>query len=236
MDYISHGGPGSGRYPKGSGKKYLKINRKTGDFTLKKGATFKRLSVYDESKAKGHAYVNYLREDVQRYRGFFGANLRRQHRGKDVQSITLTAKKDLKAPSKQTRIDTFKKLHATDKNISKELADYHKKDWHYFTPLPRKVYEIKIRNLKGDKLIDYGYKHFVRAIGGNPYIRDAYFKELSKKGYSMVTDDLDAGKFGKAPAIIFDRNKSTKYGGQSIVSKEEIMKTWKKYGTHIKKK
>lgn len=24
MEYISHGGPGSGRYPKGSGKKYLK--------------------------------------------------------------------------------------------------------------------------------------------------------------------------------------------------------------------
>lgn len=100
--------------------------------------------------------------------------------------------------------------------------------------MPKKVYERKIRNLKGDKLVDYGYKHFVRAIGGNPYIRDAYFKELSKRGYSMVTDDLDAGKFGKAPAIIFDRNKSTKYGGQSVVSKEEIKKTWKKYGTRIK--
>lgn len=28
ITWLSHGGPGSGRYPKGSGKKYLKSNRK----------------------------------------------------------------------------------------------------------------------------------------------------------------------------------------------------------------
>lgn len=213
----------------------VRHDRKSGDIRIRKGTHFGRLSVYDESKSKGHAYVNYLKSDIQRYKGFFGANLRRQHRGKEVQSIDLIAKKDMKAPSKQTRIDTFKKLHSTDKNISKELADYHKKDWHYFTPLPKKFYEIKIRNLKGDKLVKYGYKHFARSIGANAYIRDKYFKELAKKGYDFVIDDLDAGKFGKEPAIIFDRNKSTTYGGQTTISKKEIKETWKKYGTFIKR-
>lgn len=41
ITFIAHGGPGSGRYPKGSGKKYSKIykvNRKIVDTTVKVGS------------------------------------------------------------------------------------------------------------------------------------------------------------------------------------------------------
>lgn len=213
----------------------IRHDRKTGDIRFRSGTTFKRLSVHDESKAKGHAYVNYRNDDSLRYRGFFAANLRRKYPGKQVRSINLISKKSLKAPGKKVRIQTFKEMHKNDPNFSKELAKYHKSDWHYFTPLPTKYYEIKIKNLNDKKLVDYGYKHFARSIGGNEYIRSEYFKRLSKKGYDLVTDDLDAGRFGKEPAIIFDRNKSTKYGGEQVVSKEETKKLWKKYGTRLKK-
>lgn len=213
----------------------VRHDRKTGDINIKKGTHFKRLSVYDESKAKGHAYVNYRKDDINRYKGFFAARLRAMNPGKDVKSIDLISKKKMRAPGKQTRINTFKEMQKNDPRFSKELAKYHKSDWHYFTPLPTKYYEVKIKNLKNNKMVDYGYKHFVRAIGGNEYIRSEYFKRLSKKGYDFVTDDMDAGRFGKEPSIIFDRNKSTKYGGSTLVTKNETKKLWKKYGTYIKK-
>lgn len=229
MLYLSHYGI--------KGMKWgVRHDRKTGDINIKKGTHFGRLTVYDESSAKGHAYVNYRKDDIKKYRGFFGANLRRIHKGKDVKELDLIAKTNMKAPSRKVREKTFIEIHKKDPLISKELAKYHKSDWHYFTPLPTSFYAKYYSNLKNDKRYQKAYTTFVRSIGANVYIRDKYFKSLSKKGYNFVTDDLDAGKFGKEPAIIFDRNKSLKYNGERIVSKKEIKDTWKKYGTFEKKR
>lgn len=212
------------------------IDEKKGDITIRQGTKFKRLSVYNESVAKGHAYVTYLNKDVEHYRGFFGARLKAMNRNKDVYSIQLSANKELKAPSKSKRVETFLELYRDDPAIGKELGKYYKSDWHYFTPLPSKFYEWRYSRLDEKGLKKKGYNTFVRSIGGNEYTRNAYFKKLADKGYDFVTDDMDAGRFGKEPSIIFDRQASTTYEGQNVISADEIFKTWKREGTYIKGK
>lgn len=203
---------------------------------IRKGTTIKRLSVNDESAAKGHAYVTYLKKDTEHYKGFFGARLSAINKNKDVNSITMEAKKDLLAPSKKERVQTFIDLYKKDPVLRKELGAYHKSDYHYFTPLPKKFYEMKYSNLKGEKLKTKGYETFVRSIGGNEYVRSAYFKTLADKGYSFVNDDQDSGRFGVAPSIVFDRQKSMNYKGQIKLSKKDIYDTWRREGTYIKNK
>lgn len=212
------------------------INQQNHITRIRKGTTIKRLGVNDESAAKGHAYVTFLKSDTEHYKGFFGARLTAIHKGKDVYSITMKAKDDLLSPSKKERVKTFLELYMDDPVIAKELGDYHKSDYHKFTPLPKKFYERQYSKLNVDQLKTKGYDTFVRSIGGNEYIRSAYFQKLAQKGYSFVNDDQDAGRCGKSPAIIFDRQKSTEYKNQNVVSKKEIMDIWKREGTHIKDK
>lgn len=210
------------------------VDKNKGDITIKQGTKFKRLSVYDESVSKGHAYVTYLKKDVEHYRGFFGARLWATNKGAPVYSIQMSANKELKAPSKSKRVETFLELYRDNPAIARELGKYHKSDWHYFTPLPSKFYQWQYSRLDGKKLKDKGYHTFVRSIGGNEYVRNEYFKKLADKGYDFVIDDMDAGRFGKEPSIIFDRQKSATYEGQNVVSADEIFKTWKREGTYMK--
>lgn len=234
MTSLSHAGVKGMRWGIRHGPPYPIDRNNPGDIRIKSGTTFKRLSVYDESQSKGHAYVTYLKNDSRHYKGFFGARLKAIHKGKEVYSIDLKAAQDLKAPSKQKRLETFLEMYKNDPAIGKELGSYHKDDNHYFTPLPRAFYEKRFSKLKGNKLEDLGYQTFVRSIGGNEYTRSQYFKRLAEKGYSFVTDDMDAGRFGKEPSIIFDREKSVTYIGQAPVSTKEIMSVWKSEGTYIK--
>lgn len=206
----------------------------TGDITIKKGTKFQRLTIRDETVKSGHDYVTYLKGDSQHYRGFFAAKLSGQSAGKDVYALKLEAKEDLKSPSKNERVKTFLEMYKYDPILAKELGSYYKDDWHNFTPWPRKLYEYKFSKLDGQALREKGYPTFVRAIGGNQYIRDSYFSKLRDKGYNFVIDDCDANKFGKEPAIVFDRNASLSYKGREVVPKNEIYDTWRKEGTRLK--
>lgn len=199
--------------------------------TIKKGYKFHRLTKYDESNKKGHDYVTYLQKDNDRYKGFFGAML--QGRNNKVYDVTLEAAKDMTSPSAKKRLETFIELYKNDPMIGKELGRYHKGDWHFFTPNSTSHYEKKYSNLKGEQLTKEGYNTFVRAIGGNEYIRSAYFKALAEKGYSFVRDDLDGGKFGYMPSISFDRS-NFNYLGQEQVDRKTISENWRKYGTRLK--
>ena len=202
---------------------------------IKKGNHLKRLTVNDESNKKGSAYVTINKSDSNRYKGFFSANLRRLNRGKDVLQIDMTAKEDLISPSRKERVDAFIELYKNDKNIGKELGEYYKENWHYFSPGTKKHYEKKFSNLSDEELTTTGYKVFASSLGAKDYTRSKYFESLKNKGFNMVIDDLDAGKYGKEPAILFEREKSTKFNGNIVVDKKESKEIWKKEGTKLKK-
>lgn len=210
------------------------IDKHNNPTLIRKGTTIKRLSVRDESVAAGHAYVTFLKKDTEHYKGFFGARLKAINNNAKVYSVTMKAKDDLLSPSRKERVNTFLELYKDDPILRKELGSYHKSDHHFFTPLPRKFYEKQYSQLKSEKIEKKGYDTFVRAIGGNDYVRSKYFERLANKGYSFVIDDMDAGRFGEAPSIILDRVRSVKYEGQTELTSKEIMKTWAKEGTYIK--
>lgn len=210
------------------------INKEKKRLTIKKGTHFQRLSVYDESVSKGHAYVTFLKKDSQHYRGFFTHHLKLNNKGKTVYAVDMVAKKDMFSPSKIERAKTFTELYKKDKIFRKELGNYYKDSISYITPRSRRHYQKKFSNLDNKDLMTKGYEVFTRSLGGNEYIRSKYFKALSKKGYDFVRDDLDGRKLGIEPSIIFDRNKSTKYLGQSKVNLKEANKIFIKEGRRLK--
>ena len=210
------------------------INKETSVTRIRKGGQIRRLSIRDENAATGHAYVTFLKNDNERYKGFFGARLKGLSRGGKVYSVEMTAKNDLLSPSRKTRVDTFVEMYKDDPVLRKELGNYYKTR-KKLSPMSEKFYQKKFSDLDGDELRTKGYDTFAQSLGGNQYIRDKYFKKLSAKGYQFVIDDLDAGKFGEAPAILFDRKRSVKYDGQTEVTGKEIMDTWRREGTRVKK-
>lgn len=233
MDKLTHAGVKGMQWGVRRGPPYP-IDKDNAQVRIRRGTEFKRLTIFDESASKGHAYVTYLKSDSTHYRGFFGARLKALNKNAEVYSVTMKANKDLLSPSKKQRVETFIEIYKKDPKFRKELGAYHKSDYKYFTPLPKKFYEQRYSKLDAEKLRTKGYETFVRSLGGNEYTRDRYFKTLARKGYSFVNDDQDAGRFGIAPSIIFDRTESTSYVGQSKVSAKEIFDTWRKEGTRIK--
>lgn len=192
--------------------------------TIRAGTKISRLSIYDESISEGRAYVNYNNMDVDHYKGFFAARLKALHKNAPVYSITFTAKKDLKSPGFDERMNTFKEMYRNDPEIVKELARYYRSNHIKWAPLS--VYERKYKNLSDKDLEKIGYNTFVRSLGDvNRQTSAKYFNELVKKGYDFVMDDMDGQymlRYGREPSIVFDRNSSLNYRGQEEVSWREI--------------
>ena len=194
--------------------------------TLRAGTKISRLSVYDESIAKGKAYVNYNNKDIDHYKGFFGFRLKRIHGNAPVYSLTFTAKHDLKSPDFNTRMETFKELYKSDPEIQKELARYYRSTHIKFAPLF--IYERKYKNMDEKQMERTGYNTFVRSLGDvNRKTSEKYFNALIKKGYDFVMDDMDGQymlRYGREPAIVFDRESSMNYEGREELRWREIQK------------
>ena len=193
--------------------------------TLRIGTKINRLSIYDESVSKGKAFINYNNKDIDHYKGFFAARLKAVNNNAKVYSITFTAKKDLKSPDFDTRMNTFKEMYKNDPEIVKELARYYRSQHIKWAPLA--LYERKYKNMSDEDLEKFGYNTFVRSLGDkNRKTSEKYFNELIKKGYDFVMDDMDGQymlRYGREPAIIFDRE-NMKYEGQEEVHWREIKK------------
>ena len=193
--------------------------------TISMGTKISRLSIYDESASQGKAYVNYNNLDKEHYKGFFAARLKAVHKNAPVYEITFTAKKDLKSPGFDERMNTFKDLYKNDPEIRKELTKYYKSNHIKFAP--DFVYSKKFKDMSDKQLEKFGYDTFVRSLGDqNRKTSEKYFNELIRKGYDFVMDDMDGQhmlKYGREPSIVFDRS-NLNYEGQEEVHWNEIKK------------
>lgn len=207
---------------------------------IKKGTKLSRISPRDEADSSGHAYVTYNKEDMERYKGFFGYIIKKNtliDKKSKVLIHDMEAAEDLRSPSQKERIATFIEMYKDDSTLAISLAKYHKhgeSGTHAW--LPQFVYNIQYSNLQDEKLLTIGYKTFVKSIGGNESIRSEYFKRLQKKGYNFLRDDQDSGNNGIEPSIIIDRKKSIKYNGNRELTNKEIATNLKKYGWRVDKK
>lgn len=214
-------------------------------YMLPKGTKIQRLSRFDESRAKGHAYVTFQDEDNARYKGFFGKRLREsaaidkalgKKRGTEVYLHDIEAKETLLSPDKRTRINTFLEMyHDQPSEIGKTLGNYHTKEYHDTGRLPKFVYRRQYSRLRGTNKVTKGYRTFVKAIGdnSNKKLRDEYFRRLRQKGFNMIQDDQDSGRSGLRPSIVLDRARSLQYNGKRELLGEEVKENLRKYGRRV---
>lgn len=203
---------------------------------IKKGTKLSRLSVYDEKGSKGHAYVTFNKEDIERYKGHFGRKLYGDHFRDSLKPYVhdITAKEDLNSPGKKERINTFINMYKKDPAVAAMLSEYDRNYGNVIDRiLPKSILDKKYRSLDDEKVLTKGYSKFVLAIGGHEALRKAYIKNLSKKGYNFVIDDYDSGAFGIEPAIVFDRQSSLNYNGKRILEKSEVRDALRKYGQYV---
>lgn len=191
--------------------------------TISKGSILHRISGnIDDDKATGHAYVTYG-DDAKRYSGKFSYG--RNWTNKDVYDQTYKVKKDMKGPSKEERVATFKEMYENDPSFKEAMKR------------AESEYKIKIPDeYESEENFTKLYKLFTKAIGSkDTYIRDTYFKILKDKGYDFVQDDLDTGlKMGTYPTIIFDRQECMEFVSRERIGMIQAAKNWHKYGGKVK--
>lgn len=155
----------------------------------------------EKKTLSGHAYATFKKEDTERYKHFarlFG-------NGDNYVDMTFKAKDVIVSPSKQKRVDEFIKLMDSNPTARNALLKSTR------SPL---CFMLKstLNKLDDPKKAEKAFRKFSYLLVSNRDLRDPYFKELEKQGYSMVIDDADAmGGISKSPVIIFDRNKSLEF-------------------------
>lgn len=185
---------------------YKTYKAQKGDVTLKKGQTFQRITTGSNAGIKRGVYTSYKTKDKDLYKGVLGRmRLQYQHKtGEDVtlKEHTMTAKKDLHLPSRQVRLDHFKKLKESDPEGVKALISEHQKS--------RYGKEYKEGSLEDD------YRKFNDALSlgqgaKNKRVINNYYLGLKKDGYDAIADenDIRLSTFkAQAPIIMFNTNES----------------------------
>ncbi len=183
-------------------KKSLDKGQNNDDIVIKKGDEIHRIVpkawVNNEKKYSGYAYASYKKEDVERYKHFarlFGD-------GNNYVDMTFRAKDAVVSPSRKKRIDEFVKLIDSNPEARKALLRATRNPL-IFMPKNR------LDKLDDPKQAEKAYEKFAFLLVSKKELRDPYFKQLEKAGYSMIIDDADVrGGVSKTPIIVFDRTKS----------------------------
>lgn len=147
------------------------------EFTLPAGHTFRRLSTGPEDSFSFGTYTTSSDADFARYVTAF----RHEKGNADFYEINFTAKEDIRIPDLKTRLDALKT-------------------------------SINEGQSKKNKWTDGDVRRFYNGLSGSQWNQDdeivrGFFAELTKRGYSGIIDDMDAGIIGEAPLVIFNPEK-----------------------------
>lgn len=176
--------------------------RYDGDIVIEKGTEIHRIVpkawVDNEKTYSGHAYASYKNDDVEQYKKF----ARLLGDGNNYVDMTFKAKDIIVSPSKKRRVDEFVKLMDSNPEARNAMIKATRNPL-AFMPKSR------LKKLDDPKQAEKAYEKFAYLLVSKRNLRDPYFKELEKQGYSMIMDDADIrGKISNAPIIVFDRKKS----------------------------
>lgn len=182
--------------PSLSETQYEKLGTK--DSVIKKGTILKRVSV-DSKTPSTRVFVSTNKQDATNYRALAATwstpTGLPETSYKDHYETTFKANKDLTSPSEKTRVDAYIKL--MDQKVVKLNNG---------TTITGKEYLKKVglgSTIDGLSNRDVALKYYGQLVSQqglrNEAISSAYFKELSKQGYSAISDDNDRGIFSKTP-------------------------------------
>lgn len=210
-----------------AGKKFL--DRKSQDVTLKKGTQFQRIATAANSDFTKGVYMSYKNADKDLYKGVLGRMrvswMLKNEGDAKLSEITLTSKKDIKLPSKDVRMDEFKKLYDSDPKGVLDLINEHERsrygrkdmsyDYDYFKTKGRatNLYE------KFNDSLAFGVTH------PRGDVIQKYYDALQKRGYDGIPDenDIRLGTFkAQAPIILFDTQKTIGKVAQRELSAAEV--------------
>lgn len=170
------------------------------DQILKKGTKFHNLDGTANPRPGEHLYVNYRRNDNDFFRGQFALNkIKRQGH---VFDHVVTAEKDIKIPSINTRKSVFKQLYDSDPEFAKAMRS------HAGVPVGNSK---MVYNRMWSKFGDKDTPEFNVA-------KRKYFDALIQKGYDAIVDEWDTNKAvyrADAPLILLN-NSSKSFGEMSI--------------------
>ena len=127
--------------------------------------------------------------------------------------MTYKVKDILISPSKKKRVDEFVKLIDSNPEVRKALLKSTR------TPLLF-MPKSRLDKLNDPKQAEKAYEKFSFLLATKRELRDPYFNQLKKEGYSMIMDDADIrGKISKAPIIVFDRQKSMSFNSANPIGR-----------------
>lgn len=144
------------------------------EFTLPAGHKFHRISQNTEFKFGFATYCVPSEADFNRYASAFTTELH----SNNLKHVTFTAKKPIKVPDLNTRLDVLKTV----------LSESN----------PRKAYTDKDVVLEYNKLC--GGKWREENLSG------IYLKKLESLGYNAIIDDMDQGVIGDKPLVVFGKD------------------------------
>lgn len=182
-----------------------------GATVLKKGTKFQRIATGSNMDFTTGVYTSYKISDMDLYKGVLG-RMRVSYMIKNegdvkLKELSMTAKKDIRMPSMDTRISEFKKLYAKDpKGVKALIGDHEKSRYNRNNSL-----EFDPNNKRKSKSM---YEKFNDALSlgttsEHGKVIQKYYNNLSKMGYDAIPDenDIRLGTFkAQAPIIMFDTN------------------------------
>lgn len=184
-----------------------------GATVLKKGTKFQRIATGSNMDFTTGVYSSYKISDMDLYKGVLGrmrvTYMLKNEGDVKLKELSMTAKKDIRLPSMETRLEEFKKLYAQYPDDVKSLIKDHESSRYN----RNNNLEFDSNNKRKTKTT---YQKFNDALslGTNSdhgRVIKKYYDNLSKLGYDAIPDenDIRLGTFkAQAPIIMFDTNQT----------------------------
>lgn len=202
------------------------------DIMFRKGSIVQHVMTTPDKDLDRHLFVAATPEDKANYAGFFAALTQYRNKADNMYRMELKATETLVSPGKKKRVEEFINLYNADKvNISRELAEFNKREYGGYFKKDVDYYAKKFENMSMRDLKSEGYYTFFNSLFSSEYNRNQYFNRLKEQGYNAVVDDNDKRSFmqSKAPLIVFNAQESLAKKKVSELSSEEIQQNMIKW-------
>jgi len=182
---------------------------KPGDIVIPKGTQFQRIATGSNMSYTTGVYLAYKAGDKDLYRGMLGrarlTYMIKNEPGKvKLKQLTMTANKDIRIPTMETRVGEMRKLLETDKEAVVGLINESRK-------INRRPGRYDAETLTEKDINQTMYRRFndALALGTNSThgkVISKYYDALRKQGYDAIPDENDIrySARAKAPVILFD--------------------------------
>lgn len=198
-----------------------------GDVVLKKGTKFQRIATNSNSGFTKGVYTSYKSADKDLYKGVLGrmrvSSLLKEHGEIKLSEITMVAGKDIAIPSKETRIEEFKKLYKQNPDGVAALINEHQKT--RYGRDETNYSENRINNKTKTEYQKFNDALSLSVNSKNGKVIQQYYDNLQKRGYDAIPDenDIKLSTFkAQAPIIMFDTKSSIGKTTQRTLSASEV--------------